>query len=74
MLVDDVLTSGGHIRACAAFLRDHGCVAGAVCAGKADNSVVGLADAFHPRVDQMEDFNDDPSWSIPVLPTIDWDF
>jgi len=38
VLIDDVLTSGGHLRAAAAFVRDHGLtVAIAVCAGKADN-------------------------------------
>jgi adenine/guanine phosphoribosyltransferase-like PRPP-binding protein len=56
MLIDDVLASGGHLRATAAFLTDHGAlVAGAICAGRADDGVLG-DDAFAVRVEVLPDF------------------
>jgi hypothetical protein len=55
MLVDDVLASGGHLRAAAAFLQDHGGhVVGAICGGRADNEVLD-EDAFAARVELLPD-------------------
>jgi hypothetical protein len=57
ILIDDVLSSGGHLQAAAAFLVDHGSVvAGAICAGRADNEFVG-EDAFAMRIESMADFS-----------------
>jgi hypothetical protein len=56
VLIDDVLTSGGHLRAAAAFLEAQGAtVAGAVCAGRADDGLT-VTNAFAPRTDTLESF------------------
>ena len=56
VLIDDVLASGGHLQAAAALLTKHGCtVAGAICAGRADNEFVG-EDAFAMRIESVPDF------------------
>jgi hypothetical protein len=55
VLVDDVLASGGHLRACAALLHRTGArVVGAVCAGRADDRQVD--DPFAVRVEELEAF------------------
>jgi predicted amidophosphoribosyltransferase len=55
VLVDDVLTLGGHLRACAAKLRAHGAnVVLGLCAGRADQMQV--PDPFGVRSEQLEDF------------------
>jgi hypothetical protein len=55
ILIDDVLASGAHLRAAAAFLADQGCaIAGAICAGRADNEVI-EEDAFAFRVELLPD-------------------
>jgi orotate phosphoribosyltransferase len=55
VMVDDVLTSGGHLRACVAKLqRDRGEVVLAVVAGRADASQV--RDPFALRVEEIPDF------------------
>ena len=57
VLIDDVLSSGGHLQAAAAFLSRHGSdVAGGVCAGRADNEFVG-EDAFAMRIDSIPDYS-----------------
>jgi hypothetical protein len=53
VLVDDVFTTGGHLRAAAAFLESHGrMIACALCAGRADNGLT-IADAFAVRIDSL---------------------
>lgn len=55
MLIDDVLASGSHLRAAAAFLADQGAtIAGAVCAGRADNEVI-EGDAYAFRLELLPD-------------------
>ena len=55
VLVDDVLTTGGHLRACAAFLASRGIVAGfAVCAARSDPAP--QVNPFQDRVDELDDF------------------
>ena len=55
VLVDDVLTTGGHLRACAAFLASRGVVAGfAVCAARSDPAP--QVNPFQDRVDALDDF------------------
>jgi hypothetical protein len=56
ILVDDVMTSGAHLRAAAAFLRARGAnVAYALCAGRADNAFLGT-NAFAFRMEELEDY------------------
>jgi predicted amidophosphoribosyltransferase len=58
-LVDDVLTSGGHLRACAARLLQSGYrVDVSVVAGRADHTQVG--EPFSIRLDEIADFAPGP--------------
>jgi hypothetical protein len=58
VLVDDVLTTGGHMRAVAAFLTDAGAeVIGGVCGECSDDGEI--ADAFAPRLERLEPFQYD---------------
>lgn len=66
VLVDDVLASGGHLRAAAAFLTDCGAhVSFAVCAGRADNTDAPIDRPFSIRTDVLPDFVADPDWLLP---------
>jgi len=68
VLVDDVLASGGHLRAAAAFLNDCGAnVIAAVCAGRADHTEAGDIEPFKTRTDVLPDFVSDPDWLLPLV-------
>jgi len=67
VLVDDVIATGAHLRAVAAFLRDWGGhVIAAVCVARADNSGDPLDDPFRIRTDVLRDFEPDPDWPPPA--------
>ena len=56
MLIDDVLTTGNHVRAAAAFLESRGAtIACALCAGRSDDGLT-IGDAFAVRTDSLESF------------------
>ncbi len=68
ILVDDVLASGGHLRAAAAFLADCGAeVVAAVCAGRVDDSRDGQLEPFSMHQDALPDFVPDPDWLLPLV-------
>jgi hypothetical protein len=65
VLVDDVIATGAHLRAAAAFLRDcGGHILAAVCVGGADNGGQPLGDPFRMRTDVFPDVAPEPDWLI----------
>lgn len=66
VLIDDVLPSGGHLRAAAAFLAHCGAqVHMAICAGRAELTPSPLERPFSVRTDVLPDFVADPDWLLP---------
>jgi hypothetical protein len=64
VLVDDVLASGAHIRAAAAFLTDCGAdVRCAICAAQAVHNAP--AEPFATRMESLPFFDADPDWLLP---------
>jgi hypothetical protein len=67
VLIDDVLASGGHLRAAAAFLTDcGGLVFASCCAGRAIHTDDVPTNAFSIRTDVLADFCADPDWLLPT--------
>jgi hypothetical protein len=63
VIVDDVLASGAHIRAVAAFLRDCGAsILAAICAAQATE--VAVPDPFAVRTTVLPNFVSDPDWLL----------
>ena len=57
VLIDDVVATGAHLRAAAAYLVDcRETVLAAVCAGRADNTGRPIAEPFRIRTDSFPDF------------------
>jgi hypothetical protein len=68
VLVDDVVASGGHLRAAAAFLSDCGAVVThAICAARANDTVSAADSAFAPSTLMLPDFHSDPDWLLPEV-------
>jgi hypothetical protein len=66
VLVDDVVATGAHLRAAAAFLSDCGAtVAGAICAAYATDSLTPGQDPLAPSRLVAMDFEPDPDWLLP---------
>jgi hypothetical protein len=66
VLVDDVIASGGHLRAAAAFLTDCGAsIQLAACAGRVLGDSEVCDRPFRFRTDCLPDFQADPDWPIP---------
>jgi hypothetical protein len=68
VLVDDVIASGAHVRATAAFLRDCGAtVLCAICAARARHSDVPDSSSLSPSTHLLPDFCSDPDWLLPEV-------
>ena len=68
VLVDDVVASGAHLRAAAAFLTDcRAEVLCAVCAGRASQTIPACATPLMSSVDVLTDFQPDPDWLLPEM-------
>jgi hypothetical protein len=66
VLVDDVIASGAHLRAAAAFLRDCGAtILCAVCAARACRTVPLNGSFLSPSTQVLADFSSDPGWHLP---------
>lgn len=66
VLVDDVVASGAHLRAAAAFLRD--CLAHvqlAICGAHASDGLATGQDPTAPSAHVLDDFQSDPDWLLP---------
>ena len=68
VLVDDVIASGAHLRAAAAFLRDCGAtVVCAVCAARARRTRLLSGSFLSPSTEVLPDFHSDPAWRLPEI-------
>ena len=68
VLVDDVIATGGHIRAAAAFLIDFGAVVmHAICGARADDALSAAESALTPSLFVLPDFHSDPDWLLPEV-------
>jgi hypothetical protein len=68
VLVDDVIATGGHIRAAAAFLSDSGAhVMHAICAARANDALNAAESALAASVLVLPDFDSDPDWLLPEI-------
>jgi len=68
VLVDDVIASGAHLRAAAAFLRDCGAtVVCAVCAARACRTPLLSGSFLSPSTEVLPDFYSDPAWRLPEI-------
>jgi hypothetical protein len=68
VLVDDVMASGAHLRAAAAFLRDCGATPiCAVCAARACHAAPANGSYLSPSATVLPDFYSDPGWHLPAV-------
>jgi hypothetical protein len=68
VLVDDVMASGAHLRAAAAFLRDCGAtIVCAACAARACHTLPPTGSFPSPSVQVLSDFYADPDWLLPEV-------
>jgi len=68
VLVDDVIATGGHIRAAASFLNDCGAdVTHAICAARASDILNRDGVALAPSTLALRDFYSDPDWLLPEI-------
>ena len=66
VVVDDVMASGAHLRAAAAFLRDCGAeVLCAICAARACDTLTPNRSPLVRSVDVLRDFQSDPDGLLP---------
>jgi adenine/guanine phosphoribosyltransferase-like PRPP-binding protein len=66
VLLDDVVASGAHLRAAAAFLRDcRAEVSVAICAARASDELPRSLSPLSPCVHVLPDFHPDPDWLLP---------
>ena len=67
VLVDDVIATGAHLRAAAAYLQDcGGRILMALCVGRADNTGSLPDDPFRTCTGVLRDFQADPDWLLPM--------
>jgi len=68
VLVDDVIATGGHLRAAAAFLSDCGAVVThGICAARASDALSAAESPLEPSVLVLPDYKSDPDWLLPEV-------
>ena len=68
VLVDDVIATGGHLRAAAAFLNDCGAVVThAICAARANDVPTAAEGPLRPSILVLPDLQSDPDWLLPEI-------